>query len=182
MFSAITVELFGTQASQSQRSWRNITLSITMQWEKLWRLEYWELEKKMGKPIWRIYWQRSWLERSDGISVGTLCGRTIGGDWCQGSTQIACAYEFTSRVGHDADGLIRVYVYLSSRGCFAYELGKLAKPISRGPSKLWRHGRILRTWRVSTWLWSSITLYGRISHFFRRSLFTVYFYLSILRF
>ena len=39
------------------------------------------------------------------------------------------------------------------------------------PNELWRHGRILRGWRVSTRLWILSALFGRISHFFRRYLF-----------
>ena len=65
---------------------------------------------------------------------------------------------------------------------FSLWVGQLAQPISQGPSKLWCHGWILRgRWR-STCLWNMDTLFGRISHFFRRSLVYCYFYLLVYPF
>jgi hypothetical protein len=40
---------------------------IIMRWERQWQQAFWELERKMVKRTWQIYWWR-WLRvRRDGI-------------------------------------------------------------------------------------------------------------------
>ena len=102
---------------------------------------------------------------------------------CRDTDDVRCTTKVKRRLLGVWSSMTAVCAMVTAMQIFAVRLrahGNILLPFGRKrltsvsndhSNELWRHGRILRGWRVSKRLWISSALFGRISHFFRRYLF-----------